>query len=47
MKVLVIEDDAKTGAYMRRGLEEQGHVVDLAVNGRDGLFWPPARPTTS
>lgn len=38
MKVLVIEDDPKTGAYLRKGLEEQGHVVDLAANGRDGLF---------
>lgn len=38
MKVLVIEDDASTGAYVKRGLEEHGHVVDLAGNGRDGLF---------
>ncbi len=38
MKVLVIEDDAATGAYVKRGLEEHGHVVDLAENGRDGLF---------
>src|SRR5260221_11024076 len=38
MKVLLIEDDAKTSAYVRRGLEEQGHVVDAAANGRDGLF---------
>ena len=38
MKVLVIEDDPQTGAYVRKGLEEHGHVVDLAPNGRDGLF---------
>src|SRR6267154_5645543 len=38
MKVLLIEDDVKTTAYVRRGLEEQGHVVDAAANGRDGLF---------
>jgi two-component system OmpR family response regulator len=38
MKVLVIEDDAETGAYILKGLQEQGHVVDLAPNGRDGLF---------
>jgi len=38
MKVLVIEDDAETGAYVKKGMEEHGHVVDLAVNGRDGLF---------
>jgi two-component system OmpR family response regulator len=38
MKVLLIEDDAETRAYIRTGLEEHGHVVDLAANGRDGLF---------
>ena len=38
MKILVIEDDRRMGAYVRKGLEEHGHVVDLAPNGRDGLF---------
>ena len=38
MRVLVIEDDVDTGSYVKRGLQEQGHVVDLAANGRDGLF---------
>jgi two-component system, OmpR family, response regulator len=38
MKVLLIEDDARTAAFVKRGLEEHGHVVDVAGNGRDGLF---------
>ena len=38
MKILVVEDDRETGDYVRSGLEEHGHVVDLAVDGRDGLF---------
>ena len=38
MKILVIEDDVQTGAYISKGLQEEGHVVDLAPNGRDGLF---------
>ena len=38
MKVLLIEDDVKTSAFVKRGLEEHGHVVDSAANGRDGLF---------
>ena len=38
MKVLLIEDDQETTAYIARGLREQGHVVDLAATGRDGLF---------
>lgn len=38
MKILVIEDDASTADYIRKGLVELGHVVDTASNGRDGLF---------
>jgi two-component system OmpR family response regulator len=38
MKVLVVEDDAETSAYVARGLKEQGHGVDVAADGRDGLF---------
>ena len=38
MKILLIEDDAKTAAYIANGLREHGHVADHAANGRDGLF---------
>ena len=38
MKILVIEDDAETAAYVARGLREHGHVVDVAVTGHEGLF---------
>jgi two-component system, OmpR family, response regulator len=37
-KILIVEDDAEAAAYMARGLIEEGHVVDIANNGRDGLF---------
>ena len=37
MKILIVEDEVKTGAYLRKGLSENGFVVDLADNGRDGL----------
>jgi len=36
MKVLVVEDERKTAAYLRRGLEEHGFVVDIASSGTDG-----------
>ncbi|CQR29389.1 DNA-binding response regulator in two-component regulatory system with CusS [Thiomonas arsenitoxydans] len=36
MKLLVIEDEAKTADYLRQGLSEAGFVVDLARNGLDG-----------
>ncbi len=38
MKLLVIEDDSETSAYIARGLRETGHTVDVASTGRDGLF---------
>ncbi len=36
MKLLVVEDEAKTGDYLRQGLTEAGFVVDLARTGTDG-----------
>ncbi|MDP2206174.1 MAG: response regulator transcription factor [Alphaproteobacteria bacterium] len=38
MRILVIEDDKDVAAYIRGGLEENGHTVDTAANGKDGLF---------
>lgn len=37
MKILIVEDESKTGEYLRQGLSEAGFVVDLAKNGTDGL----------
>jgi two-component system copper resistance phosphate regulon response regulator CusR len=37
MKLLVVEDEVKTGQYLQQGLSEAGFVVDLARNGTDGL----------
>src|SRR3546814_9361324 len=36
MKLLVVEDEIKTGEYVRQGLMESGFVVDLARTGLDG-----------
>jgi two-component system copper resistance phosphate regulon response regulator CusR len=36
MKILVVEDETKTGDYLRQGLVEAGYVVDLARDGNDG-----------
>lgn len=38
MKLLVIEDDPTTAAYVVKGLREEGHVVDHLADGRDGLI---------
>jgi len=37
MKALIVEDEVKTGDYLRKGLGESGFIVDLATNGADGL----------
>ncbi len=37
MKLLIVEDEPKTGNYLRQGLIEAGYVVDLACDGVDGL----------
>ena len=37
MKLLVVEDEAKLADYLRKGLTEEGFVVDVARNGVDGL----------
>src|SRR3954453_5394188 len=38
MKVLVVEDDRETAAYLAKALGESGYTVDRAADGRDGLF---------
>jgi two-component system OmpR family response regulator len=37
-KILLVEDDAETAAYLAKGLTQEGHSVEQAGNGQDGLF---------
>ena len=37
-KILIVEDDDATAAFIAKGLDEEGFTVDRAANGRDGLF---------
>ena len=37
MRILIIEDEPKTAAYVRKGLSEHAYVVDIADNGIEGL----------
>ena len=37
MKILIVEDEQKTGDYLKQGLSEAGFVADLARDGIDGL----------
>ncbi|MGN6513894.1 MAG: winged helix-turn-helix domain-containing protein [Lysobacteraceae bacterium] len=38
MRILLVEDDAHTAGFIGKGLREDGHAVDTAADGRDGLF---------
>ena len=38
MKLLVVEDEPKAAAYLRRGLAEEGYTVEVAHSGVDGLY---------
>lgn len=37
MKILIVEDEFKTGDYLKQGLAEAGFIVDLARDGLDGI----------
>jgi two-component system OmpR family response regulator len=37
MRILVVEDDEETSAYIALGLREEGHCVDCLTDGREGV----------
>jgi heavy metal response regulator len=37
MRLLVVEDEKKVASFIKKGLEEEGYVVDLAADGESGL----------
>ena len=46
MRILVVEDDRKVASFIKKGLEEEGHTVDVAADGAqaveratDGSVW--------
>jgi len=42
MRLLLVEDEARIARYVRKGLEEQGHAVDQAFDGKEALDWTEA-----
>jgi DNA-binding response OmpR family regulator len=42
MRVLVVEDERKISAYVKRGLEEQGYAVDAVFTGVEAIHWGEA-----
>jgi two-component system OmpR family response regulator len=44
MKILLVEDSERVSQFVKKGLEEAGHAVDHAGNGRDGMFLAASEP---
>jgi len=44
MRILVVEDEAKMAALLRRGLTEEGYAVDAVRNGTDGVWAATENP---
>ena len=44
MKILRVEDNERVSQFVAKGLREQGHTVDVAETGRDGLFLATTEP---
>jgi two-component system, OmpR family, response regulator len=44
MRALVVEDEPKLAALIQRGLQEDGHVADVAGTGEDALWMAAATP---
>jgi len=44
MRILIIEDEEKVAAFIRKGLEENGYAVDVATTGEQGLEQATAAP---
>ena len=38
MRVLVVEDEPRMAGLLKRALQEEGHAVDVAADGREGLW---------
>jgi two-component system copper resistance phosphate regulon response regulator CusR len=44
LRILIVEDDKKTVSYLKKGLSENGFVVDAALDGSDGLHMALSTP---
>jgi len=44
MRILLVEDDRETAAYLLKALKEAGHVPDHAADGEEGAFLAESNP---
>jgi heavy metal response regulator len=45
MRLLIVEDEKSLADIIKKGLEEEDYVVDVAYNGEDGLFMAENEPS--
>ena len=45
VRVLIVEDEAKLAALIRRGLVEEGYAADVAGTGEDALWMAESTPS--
>jgi two-component system copper resistance phosphate regulon response regulator CusR len=38
MRILIVEDEPKSAAYLKKGLTENGFIADTALDGQEGLY---------
>ena len=38
MRILIVEDEKKVAAFIKKGLEEETYAVDIATDGEEGLY---------
>jgi two-component system OmpR family response regulator len=44
LKILLVEDNERVTQFVVKGLQEAGHTIDHAANGRDGMFLGASEP---
>ena len=44
MRILIVEDEKKVAAFIKKGLEEETYAVDIASDGEDGLHLGEQNP---
>jgi len=45
VRILVVEDDRKVARFVRQGLSEEGHAVEIAKDGSEALAFAFTEPT--
>ena len=44
MRILIVEDEKKVAAFIKKGLEEETYAVDIASDGEEGLHLGEQNP---